>query len=620
MIVGTAGHIDHGKTTLVRALTGVDTDRLPEEKRRGITIELGFAPLVLDGIGTVGIVDVPGHEAFVRTMLAGAAGIDVGLLVVAADDGVRPQTREHLSILELLGVRGGVIALTKCDLVDDDWIELVEDDLRGLVAGTAFEAAPIVRVSPGNETAIAAVRDALAAALRLAVARDPDDLFRLPVDRVFSVRGTGTVVTGTTWSGSLARDAQVRMLPSGVQARVRGIQNHGAAADRALPGQRTAVALVGVEVADVHRGDVMVADASWAPALVLRADVTLLADAPRALGPRTAVRLHIGTTEVGARVVAVGGPLEPGQTRPARLVLDAPVVARGGDRVVLRFASPLATIGGGVVTDAQAPRRCRPFDATGLSLEERLQRLLAESGPRGVSAASLPVRLGSRPGAGNAAALAAAAGAVALEGSDLLLSATAMEVEGARVLEFLDAFHREHPLASGASLQELRSRLRAPAGFAESLVQRGVAAGEIETEGGEVRRRGWSPGLTAKQKITMETIARRLSDAGSEPPSVSELTAEFGLDTGDLLRLLSRDGKTVQVEANRYYTSDSLNHILDQMKGTFAGGREVAPGELREALGLSRKYLIPLLEYCDKAGLTVRRGEGRVWAGRGGGS
>ncbi|MDE3171989.1 MAG: selenocysteine-specific translation elongation factor, partial [Gemmatimonadota bacterium] len=376
MIVGTAGHIDHGKTTLVRALTGVDTDRLPEEKRRGITIELGFAPLQLDGVGTVGVVDVPGHEAFVRTMLAGAAGIDVGLLVVAADDGVQPQTREHLAILRLLGVRGGVVALTKCDLADEEWIALVEEDVGALLRDTPFRDAPIVRVAPGNGPALDAVRDALARALRAVAARDPGDVFRLPVDRVFSVHGTGTVVTGTTWSGSLARDAQVRVLPSGTGARVRGIQNHGAPAERALPGQRTAVALAGVEVADVRRGDVLVTDPAWEPTLALRADATLLADAPRALGPRTAVRLHLGTAEVGARIAAAGGPFGPGQTRAVRIVLDAPLVARGGDRFVLRFASPLATIGGGVVTDALAPRRARPFDAVDAPVAARLARLL----------------------------------------------------------------------------------------------------------------------------------------------------------------------------------------------------------------------------------------------------
>ena len=242
MILGTAGHIDHGKTTLVRALTGVDTDRLPEEKRRGITIELGFAPLVLEGVGTLGVVDVPGHEAFVRTMLAGATGVDLALLVVAADEGVMPQTREHLAILSLLGIRGGVVALTKTDLVDDDWLALVSEDVRATLAGSALAQAPVLPVSAQTGAGLGELRAALAAAARTLPARDAADLFRMPVDRAFTVKGTGTVVTGTVWSGSLDRDAVVRILPGGRTARVRGLQQHGGAVDRVLPGSRAAVA------------------------------------------------------------------------------------------------------------------------------------------------------------------------------------------------------------------------------------------------------------------------------------------------------------------------------------------------------------------------------------------
>ena len=614
MIIGTAGHIDHGKTTLVRALTGVDTDRLPEEKRRGITIELGFAPLVLDGIGTVGVVDVPGHEAFVRTMLAGAAGIDVGLLVVAADDGVRPQTREHLAILELLDVRGGVVALTKCDLADADWIDLVEEDLRASARGTAFERAPVVRVQPGDDAALTALRSALADAVRAAAPRDPDDLFRLPVDRVFSVRGTGTVVTGTAWSGSLARDAEVRILPAGRVARVRGIQNHGVPGDRAYPGQRTAIALAGVDVADLHRGDVLVADAAWEPTLALRADATLLAVAPRSLGPRTAVRFHLGTTEVGARVVSAAGALAPGETRPVRLVLDAPVVARGGDRFVLRTASPLATIGGGVVTDAQAPRRGKPFDAAKVDVAARLRWLLREAGPRGVPAGSLRVRLGG--GAGDIERAIASAAAVSAPRSERLVASHAVDADGRRLLGFLDAYHLAHPLAPGASLQELRTRLLVPAEFVELLVRRGAEAGEIETEGGEVRRRGWRPSLAPAQQVTLTNIVSRLAVQGWEPASVEELTVEFGPGTEEMLRIAAGQQLVVQVEANRYYATAPLNQILDKVSAAFAGGRDIAPSELRQTLGLSRKYVIPLLEYCDRSGLTMRRGEGRVWIGR----
>ncbi|MGZ8491751.1 MAG: selenocysteine-specific translation elongation factor, partial [Gemmatirosa sp.] len=312
MIVGTAGHIDHGKTALVRALTGVDTDRLPEEKRRGITIDLGFAPLALDGVGTAGVVDVPGHEAFVRTMLAGATGIDVALVVVAADEGVMPQTREHLAILDLLGVRSAVVALTKADLVDDEWLALVTEDVRAALPAPLADA-PIIPTSIVAPRGIVELQAALVDAVRALPGRRDDDLFRLPIDRAFSVRGTGTVVTGTVWSGALARDAQVRLLPSGRSVRVRLLQSHGREVDRVGPGARAAVALVGVEVGEVGRGTLLVTDDAWAAAGVWRADVALLGDAPQPLGPRTAVRLHLGTSEVGARVVAASGAVAPGE-------------------------------------------------------------------------------------------------------------------------------------------------------------------------------------------------------------------------------------------------------------------------------------------------------------------
>ena len=371
MIIGTAGHIDHGKTTLVRALTGVDTDRLPEEKKRGITIELGFAPLDLPGIGVAGIVDVPGHEAFVRTMLAGATGVDLALLVVAADEGIMPQTREHLAILSLLAVKGGVVALTKIDLVEDEWLSLVTDDIGAALGGTPLIDAEIVPVSATTGAGIDALRAALAAAATRVPARDPDDLFRMPVDRSFTIRGTGTVVTGTVWSGSLGADASIRIMPGGRVARVRGIQSHGAAAARAMPGARVALSIAGVERDEIPRGSWIVPDVDWPVTRALRADVALLDDAAP-LGPRTRVRFHLGTQDVGARVVAAGGPLAPGTIRGARVLLDEPILGRAGDRFVLRLPSPPATIGGGVVADP-LPAVSRPKPWTpGLALDQRL--------------------------------------------------------------------------------------------------------------------------------------------------------------------------------------------------------------------------------------------------------
>ncbi len=363
MILGTAGHIDHGKTTLVKALTGVDTDRLPEEKRRGITIDLGFAPLQLEGVGTVGVVDVPGHEAFVRTMVAGATGIDMALLVIAADEGIMPQTREHVAILEHLAVPRGVVALTKRDMVEEDWLDLVRADVIALLAETRLANAPVVPVSATTGDGITELRAALISVARDVPEKQVNDLFRLPIDRVFTVKGTGTVVTGTVWSGELADGATIRLLPQGREVRVRGLQNHS----RSVPSIR------------------------------LRADVVLT----DAVGPRTRVRFHVGTSEVGARlhvitsagppvITSAGPPVitsaardplsSAAEPQPARITLDAPVVLRAGDRFVLRRSSPLETIGGGAVTDPLPPKRAKPWPV-GLDVKERYESRFGSSWP-----------------------------------------------------------------------------------------------------------------------------------------------------------------------------------------------------------------------------------------------
>ena len=611
MILGTAGHIDHGKTTLVRALTGVDTDRLPEEKRRGITIELGFAPLELPGIGTVGVVDVPGHEAFVRTMLAGATGIDLALLVVAADEGVMPQTREHLAILSLLGVRGGVVALTKCDLVDEEWLALVEEDVGASLAGGPLAGAPIVRTSAARGIGIEAVRASIAAAAAAVPARDAADLFRMPVDRTFTVRGTGTVVTGTVWSGSLARDAVVRILPGGRTARVRGTQSHGIQVERVTPGSRAAIALAGVELDEAGRGSVLVEDASWTPTRALRAEVALLDDAAVELGPRTRVRLHLGTADVGARVVAVGGRLRPGIRTPARVVLDEPIVARAGDRFVLRSASPLVTIGGGIVHDPLPHgRRVRPWPSVSLDVGERLALVLAEGGAHGVPIASLAIRLGVPPSAVGALLGGRTAGHRSL--GDRVYDAAAVGGLGETLRRAVAAHHAAHPLEPGAPLQAMRASLAAPGAIVDEIVRDCVREGDLELDGGLVRVKGWTPRLTGAQREGREALLRLLEESGAEPPSVAEIAVSQGPDSTALLRLLEREELVVQVEPDRYYAASAVRDLLGRLRAGMTPGREYGPAELRDLLGISRKYLIPFLEYCDRTGATERRASGRV--------
>jgi selenocysteine-specific elongation factor len=614
MILGTAGHIDHGKTALVKALTGIDTDRLPEEQRRGITIELGFAPLRLGDAGTLGVVDVPGHEAFVRTMLAGASGIDLALLVIAADEGVMPQTREHLAILELLGVRAGVVAVTKSDLVDADWMELVREDVTGLIADTGLAAAAIVPVSAITGSGMDALRDALAAAVAKVPPRDGADVFRLPVDRSFTIKGTGTVVTGTVWTGQLAVDEIVRILPGSRTARVRGLQSHSAAVRAISPGMRAAVSLAGVERRDVARGCTLVTDAAWDASTRLRADIAVLADA-RPIGPRTRIQFHLGTQDVSARVVATGGALGAGGLRPVRVVLDEPVIARGGDRFVIRSGSPAATVGGGVVTDPlPGYRRLKPWPGAARSPAERLVLIAHDAGPRGVPLASLPVRIGSRP-ADLERDLTEAADRIEIVG-DTLYDRGVVAQATAQILAAIDAHHTRAPLEPGMSLQSVRAANPGWAVLAEALIARLEAAGAIVTDHGVVRQAGWMPRPSAAQQSELERLTAVIRTAGREPPTASELAlsgvgqTEAGVLT--LLRLLDRRGVVRQVEPNRFYSVEALRAMAEALRAGMRVGQEYGPAELRAFVGVSRKYLIPLLEYYDRVGVTDRRGQGRV--------
>jgi selenocysteine-specific elongation factor len=616
VILGTAGHIDHGKTALVKALTGVDTDRLPEEKRRGITIELGFAPLALDGpafSGTLGVVDVPGHEAFVRTMLAGATGVDLALLVVAADEGVMPQTREHLQILSLLGVRGGAVALTKSDLVDDDWMRLVEEDVRELLRGSPLDAVAIVPCSAATGKGLGELRTALAAAAAAAPARDAADLSRLPIDRAFSVRGTGTVVTGTLWSGTLERDARVRLFPGGRVARVRALESHGTSVERALPGTRVAVALAGVDREEVARGAVLVAEGDpWHPSAVLRADVALL-DGAAALGVRTRVRFHLGTADVGARVVAAGGRVEAGAIVPVRISLDEPVVARAGDRFVLRAASPPVTIGGGVVSDPRPPaRRAKPWHEANANAAKRLGWVVAEGAGDGFALRDVPVRIGVTPH--ESASVVTEAVGVTRIGDRLYPDALGATLR-ARLVETVNSSHATHPLEPGLSLQHARSELKVSNELFDAVLRKLVARGELVVKESVVARAGWAPASGGANTERLDRLAEALEVAGPEPPSVSELSQRFGPETAALLRVLVRNGRAVPVVADRYFSASAVNALVARLRNGAADSAPRTASQLKEILGLTRKYLIPFLEYCDRTGVSVRSGDTRTVSG-----
>jgi len=614
VIIGTAGHIDHGKTALVKALTGVDADRLPEEKRRGITIDLGFAPLELEGIGTVGVVDVPGHEDFVRSMLVGASGIDLGLLVVAADAGVMPQTREHLLILRLLGIPTVVVALTKSDLVNTEWIELVRADVLALFDETGLAAPMVVTCSSRTGDGLPELRGVLTRVLATVTPRATNDLFRLPVDRAFTVKGTGTVVTGTVWSGQLQAEEIVRVLPAGRASRVRRIEQHGKPSDLAVAGGRTAVALAGIEVADVPRGSVLVTDESWNGTSLFEAVVSVDSDADVRITSRTKLRLHVGSSEVGARLAAATGPIRSGELVLARVITDAPVTLRGGDRFVLRLPAPLRTIGGGVVVDPYSRKRALSHDspeqleALASSSGTRFARMIAAEGLRGVPAREVPIRTGCAPT--EAASIAAEHNVWA--GPHNLFAPAAVEHVMATVRRIIAEYEISAPLAPGVPTQTLKEGLRANEELVDIAIREMQRAGEIETQGPLVRRTGWAPSPSTRDVAVSEQVAHDICAGQREPPSVSELVARYGSSVPALLRLLERQGRIVQVETDRYYDRGVLDAMIARLKGALVTGNTYLPSQLREILGFSRKYLIPFLEFCDRNGLTERRGDGRI--------
>jgi selenocysteine-specific elongation factor len=608
MIVGTAGHIDHGKSTLVTALTGRPMDRLAEERRREITIELNFAPLDLGSGQVAGVVDVPGHEDFVRTMVAGASGVDLALLVVAADEGIMPQTEEHLTILEQLGVPAGIPVITKTDLIDTEWLQLVMLEVSERV-GTS----PIVFESPQAVSAktgagIEVLRQRLVAYARTLARRPSGDAFRMPIDRVFSLAGVGTVVTGTVWSGRLAVGDSVLALPSGLSGRVRSLESYGRGVDRSEPGARTAVGMAGIERLALKRGEVLVTDElPWTPSSALDVEIALEARAARPLNARTRVRLLLGTGEVMARVLP-RALIQPGGRGMARLSLESPVVARAEDRFVLRSYSPMTTIGGGRVVDPLPPRR-RSLWPDGLASSQPSERFrsLLQRRPAGIGKSWLSILLGLPPAA--AAEVARREPGARFLG-DLWVTASAVEQVGTNALAVLREYHRRHPSDRGMPLETLRHVLRALDVVVEAALDDFARAGRLRRGDGLVTLAGFAPRV-AGGDAEIERIVRILADAHLSPPSIAELEQSTGRrDLPALLRLAASRGQVEAVERDRYYAREALDQFEGVLNDMGQQGT-IIPAAVRDRLGISRKYLIPLLEWADERGITVRVGEGR---------
>ncbi|MCL2670129.1 MAG: selenocysteine-specific translation elongation factor [Syntrophaceae bacterium] len=632
-MIGTAGHVDHGKTALIKRLTGVDTDRLKAEKERGITTELGFASLSLPDGRSLGVVDVPGHERFVRHMVAGAAGIDLVVLVIAADEGVMPQTREHLQICSLLEIKKGFVALTKTDTVDQEWLILISEDIREFLSGTFLDGTPIIPISSLTGAGFSELTETIA---RIAdqVERQTDvGLFRLPVDRVFTMRGFGTVVTGTLASGKVAIGEEVEISPVRLRAKVRGIQVHSRSVEAAEAGQRTAINLQGIDKDLIERGYVLSGPESLVPALRFDGFYCHLSSASWKLKHRSLVRFHTGTSEVMARVILLDREeLSPGEEAAIQLVLEAPLAVVAGDRFVIRSYSPMATIGGGMICDP-LPRKHKRRTPTVLeefrhlvagTEREKLAVILGRAGIEGITETRLALRAGICR-----SELRKHLETMFSRKEAILADREANRVLGGPVyrailegtLREVKAYHERNPLKEGLFREELRMTLvsRTAKGLhpktfnmiLHDLEREGkIVAGkeEIRLAGHQVRLQGEMGDLRAK----LTDLYRK---SGLTPPTAREIQERFGdykKEVASLLQLMTRDGELVRISGDLHFHREALERLREQYRQQLMREGEATPASFRDMAGLTRKFIIPLMEYFDMTKLTIRVGDRRI--------
>jgi len=627
VIMGTAGHIDHGKTTLVKALTGIDCDRLAEEKKRGITIELGFAYLDLPDGQRLGIVDVPGHERFVKNMVAGAAGIDFVTLVIAADEGIMPQTREHLEICSLLGVRAGLVALTKIDMVEPDWLDMVREEVAEYLKGSFLEGAPILPVSAHTGAGLPELKAELA---RMAAGYAPNrrsDLLRLPVDRVFTMKGYGTVVTGTLVSGKARVGDDITVYPAGLATKIRTLQQHGVQADEVPAGSRTAVNLAGVEVEQIARGDVLARPGSLFPSLAWDVELTCLASAPRPLRHRKEVHFHHGAREVMARVYMLEGEsLEPGQTALCRIRFSEPLAGVFGDRVVARSFSPLRTIAGGRLLNP-FPHRVKRFSPAveilrGLAVGTSEAVVLGQldlAGTEGLTFAQLLVATSLESKALEKALALMGGRQEALlvdREARLYISGKVAAALSEGLLTHLAAFHAREPMKPGVARGGLAStwgRRLAPKLFhfvLEGLLRKGAIAAEQEL----LRLPDHRVSLASDAASLRAKLLDAYDAGGLTPPNLKDVLDPLGVtfkEAAAVFKHLQDEGRLVKVAEGMYFSAAPLAELQRRVVAFFAGKDEMTPQDFREVSQLSRKYAIPLLEHFDKEKLTVRVGDSR---------
>ncbi len=635
LVVGTAGHIDHGKTELVKALTGVNTDRFKEEQERGITIDIGFAPMIIgsdqkdEDALTVGFVDVPGHEKFVKNMLAGIWGIDLVMLVVSADESIKPQTREHFDICSLLAVKRGLIALTKIDLVDPEIVDLVALEIRDFVRGSFLGDAPVIPVSARNRLGLDRLTGAIAGLARQVEPGRPSDLLRLPVDRSFTVKGFGTVVTGTLVSGSISEGDEVAVYPGGGPCRVRGLQVHNKSVKTARAGQRTAVNLQGVDTEAVQRGNILARRGQLNESSLLDVSLKLLDRAPAPLEDLSRIRFHQGTSEKLARVKLLNtAVLEPGQEALAQVRLEGPGCCLPGDRFVVRRYSPTVTIGGGIILDASPVKhrgRARPDLVARLSSLQRADaseslRIHLEGAPAGVRLGDLAVRAGRTLEdvhgllgrfLGKGEILKAGEGP-----SAVLLLRSAVAALEQRVSAALEAYHRANPLRPAMPREELREgamRGIAPE-TARFVVERLVASGIVRAERDTISLATHHVTLSPQDERLMESLEMAFRAEGLNPPTLEELVTQRGLDgqrATRVLHLLLASGKLVKIRDGRVFHAKAIETLIEKLRSLRHERRTIDIVSFKELTGTSRKNAIPLLEHLDAVKVTRRMGSDR---------
>jgi selenocysteine-specific elongation factor len=630
IIVGTAGHIDHGKSALVEALTGTNPDRLAEEKRRGITIDLGFAFCQLGDV-RLGLIDVPGHERFVRNMLAGVGGIDLVLMVIAADEAVKPQTREHFDICRLLGIPRGIIAVTKSDLVDDDMLELVKLDIEQFVQGSFLEKAPIVPVSARTGLGLERLKQELMRAAESIEAKDATKHFRLPIDRAFAMKGFGTVVTGTLISGAVKLEDEVELYPAHRVLRVRGLHSGGEKIAHAAAGQRTAVNLAGIEREEIERGMVLAPPGVFHTTDRIDARITLLGSA-KPLKNRARVHFHQGAAEAIAEVILLDGAeqLAPNRSSLAQLRLDKQALLLPGDRFIFRQFSPVVTIGGGTVLDALAPRHRRKDTAVASFLEtlergnpQEILGALVEPATRGLTVAEIVARTGWTIDEVRATARKLeAAKKVRMLGADatMIASAQAVNSSAAAIRKVVETFHRANPLLPGIPKQELRGRAgKAGAEVFEAALGDLAKAGLLVIAGDLVRQAGREIELSTEEARAKELIEREFAQAGLAVPDFASVLAKLPVDAArahKILQILVREKVLVKITIDLVFHRTALARLHEMLaKYRKERGERLPITAFKELTGVTRKYAIPLLEHLDREHVTRRVGDERVIIG-----